>query len=660
MKYDVKMLTLDEKLKLLTGVDYWRTYSADGKIGEVVMSDGPCGLRKVRDGKTEASACMPSPSVVANSWSKEAAFLDGKTIADECVEKDVDVILAPGTNIKRTPLCGRNFEYLSEDPYLAGVLAREFINGAQSKGVGTSLKHYCCNNREFERFNQNSEVDERTLREIYLPAFEEAVKAEPWTVMCSYNLINGIYASENKYLIDDVLRGEFGFNGVVVSDWGAVHNQFRRVRAGLDLEMPYSDGAYNDLKDAYERGYITEEQIDRSVKRILELIEKKESAVKSVEYSAEERHANAVAIAKEGIVLLKNDDDILPLKGGKILVSGEYARAPQICGGGSARNTTAYVQTGLDKLISEKLGAEAEVSYLFSRTRTQGISDSLNKTYVAAYDSDTVVICVGNDYTVESEDFDRQGIRLSKTAEDFILNTAAINKNVVVVLYAGSAIDVSEWVESVKAVVFAGFAGEGVNEALSSVLTGETVPSGKLSESFPTGIEETYTGLEHGNGFAERYSDGIFVGYRYYEHLRLPVEFPFGHGLSYAKFTYSDLKIKKTGETEYEVSYNVTNESDFAAKEVSQVYVKDVFSSVLRPKKELKGFSKDEIGAHETKNITVKLDYRSFAYYNVSLKKWYVENGAFEVLVGASSADIRLSERITVELAEDTQYSTGY
>ncbi len=660
MKYDVKMLTLDEKLKLLTGLDNWRTYSAEGKIGEIVMSDGPCGVRKVRDGKTENATCMPSPSVVANSWSKEVAFLDGKTIADECIEQDVDIILAPGTNIKRTPLCGRNFEYLSEDPYLAGTLAREFISGAQSKGVGTSLKHYCCNNREFERFYQNNEVDERTLREIYLPAFEEAVKAEPWTVMCSYNLINGIYASENKYMLDDVLRGEFGFNGVVVSDWGAVHNQFRRVRAGLDLEMPYSINAYNDLKIAYERGYITEEQIDRSVKRILELIEKKESSVKSVEFSVEERHANAVAIAKEGIVLLKNDDDILPLKKGKILVSGEFAREPQICGGGSARNTTSYVQIGLDELIAGKLGSAAEVSYLVSRSRTQGISDKFNKTYVSAYDSDTVVICVGNDCIVESEDFDRQGIKLSKTAEDFILNTATINKNVVVVLYAGSAIDVSEWVDSVKAVVFAGFAGEGVNEALASILTGETVPSGKLAESFPTCIEETYTGLEHGNGFVERYTEGVFVGYRYYEHLGLPVSFPFGHGLSYAKFSYSNLKIEKRGETEYEVSYNVTNESDFAAKEVSQVYVKDVFSSVLRPEKELKGFSKEEIGAHETKTITVKLDYRSFAYYNVSLKKWHVENGTFEILVGASSADIRLSGRIDVELPEDTQYTTGY
>lgn len=659
MKYDVKMLTLDQKFKLLTGADYWRTYTAEGKIGEVVMSDGPCGLRKVREDKTEESACMPSPSVVANSWSKEAAFLDGKTIADECIEKDVDVILAPGINIKRTPLCGRNFEYLSEDPYLAGALAKEFIRGAQSKGVGTSLKHYCCNNREFERSHQSSEVDERTLREIYLPAFEEAVKAEPWTVMCSYNLINGIYASENKYLLDDVLRGEFGFNGVVVSDWGAVHNQFRRVRAGLDLEMPYCGSAYNDLKTAYERGYITEEQIDRSVKRILELIEKKESAVKSIEYSAEERHANAVAIAKEGIVLLKNDG-ILPLKKGKILVSGEFARTPHICGGGSARNVTSYVQIGLDKLMSEKLGDAAEVIYRYSYSRTQGMANELNKTYVAAYDSDSVVICVGNDYVVESEDYDRQGIKLSKAAEDFILRTAAINKNVIVVLYAGSAIDVTEWIDSVKAVVFAGFAGEGVNEALASILTGETVPSGKLAESFPSGIEETYTGLEQGNGFAERYSDGIFVGYRYYEHLRLPVKFPFGHGLSYAKFSYSDLKIEKLGETEYLISYNITNESDFAAKEVSQVYVKDVFSSVLRPEKELKGFSKDEIGARETKKVTVKLDYRSFAYYSVSLKKWHVENGAFEIMVGASSEDIRLSGRIDVELSEDTQYSTGY
>lgn len=656
MKYDVKNFTLEEKLKLLTGKDQWSVYNADGKVKDVIMCDGPHGAKAKLNENASENIAMPNLAMLANSWSKDAAYLDGKILADKCVDNGMDVLLAPGVNVKRTPLCGRNFEYFSEDPYLTGELAKSYVCGLQDKGIGATVKHYCCNNREFDRNYQSSEVDERTLREIYLPAFEKTLEAKPWAVMCSYNPINGVYASENKYLLDDVLRKELGFDGLIVSDWAAVHSEFRRIRAGLDLRMPYSPDSFNDLKAAYDKGLITDEQIDACVTRILELVEKTENDKKKVEYTVEERYANAVSIAQESIVLLKNEDGILPLKSGKILVSGNYALTPPVGGGGSSRVWTEFKHKPLDELLSEKLDGKATVKYT-SDTKVLPIGEMRNvrSAFVAAYDSDAVVLCVGDDDTIEREDYDRESIRLTKRQEEFIKNTAKANKNVIVVLYSGSAIDMSEWVDDVKAVVYAGFLGNAANDAVANVLTGEAVPSGKLAETFPWSLEDTYTGEETGDGFAERYTDGVFVGYRYYEKVGIPVMFPFGHGLSYADFTYGNLKIKKNGETDYEVSYDITNNSDYAAKEVSQLYVKDVFSMVSRPEKELKGFSKDEIGAHETKTITLKLDFRSFAFFNTSLRRWHVENGAFEISVGASSRDIRLCGRIDIDLPEETQ-----
>lgn len=664
MKYDLKSLTTEEKLRLLTGKDSWRTYDANGKVKEIFLSDGPNGLRKVAknpetgEEKTLAATAMPTISVLANSWNRDLAYLDGKTIANDCIEKGADILLAPGVNMKRTPLCGRNFEYASEDPFLAGTMAKAYIEGVQSKGIGTSLKHYCANNREYDRLYQTSEIDERTLREIYLPAFEIAVQAQPWTVMCSYNPINGVYASENRYLLEDVLRDEFGFNGLIVSDWGAVHSNFRRVKAGLDLEMPYTEQSYSDLQAAYDKGLITDEEVDACAARVLELLEKTDNDQKTIDFTPEQRHENAVTIAKEGIVLLKNAENILPFKKGNILVSGNMAENPPVGGGGSAFVYTEYKQKNLAALLSEKLNGNAEVKYN-GETVFYGGGNAFHvkATYQKAYEADAVVLCVGTDPSLESESFDRYSLKLPHVQEEFILRTAEVNENVVVIVYAGSAIDMSAWIDKVKAVVFAGFAGEGVNEALAAVLSGETVPSGKLAETFPLSLADTFTGLQVGNGFSEWYNDGIFVGYRYYDKMKKEVLFPFGHGLSYADFEYSGLDIKKLSETDYEISYNVTNVSETAAKEISEVYVKDVFAMVLRPEKELKGYSKDLIEAHETKRVTVKLDARSFAYYNTSMKKWHVENGVFEILIGASSRDIRLKGKINIELPETTQQS---
>lgn len=660
MKHNIKNLTLDEKLELLCGKDFWRLPNANGKLKEVFVADGPSGLRKVKEdpedpkkNHTISATAMPTLSTVANTWNLEMAKLDGSTIADDCIENDADVLLAPGVNIKRTPLNGRNFEYFSEDPYLSGVMGKAFIEGVQGKGIGTSLKHYLANNREVDRCFMTSEVDERTLREIYLRPFEIAVESKPWTVMCSYNPINGIYSAENKYFLKDVLRDEFGYDGVIVSDWGAVHNPYKSLKATLDVRMPYEKGSFEVLKNAYEKGLITDEEIDFAVTNILKLIEKTENNDKKVSFTKEQRHANAVKIAEEGIVLLKNEDGMLPIKSGKIAISGNQIITPRIGGCGSSRVVTDFEEKYIDEYLKGIDGVE------FIRPKTilsPEFSSERPDLYRLAYDCDKVVLCLSSEW--EGEGYDRSTIRLHPHLEQQIREIAEINPNLIVCIYAGSAVDMSAWIDCVKAVIWVGYSGEGVNQALSNIITGKVVPSGKLSETIPTCLDNTYCGMNMGKGGVERYTDGVFVGYRYYEKFDVPVAFPFGHGLSYADLTYSNIKVEKQSEVDYTVSYDITNNSDFDAKEVSQVYVRDVLCMVSRPVKELKAFSKDLIPAHGTVTVTVKLDKRAFAYYNVLIKDWHVENGAFEILVGASSKDIRLKQRIDIELPEETQFSS--
>ena len=661
MKNDLKNLTLDEKIELLMGKNTWETYDADGKLDTAFLADGPSGLRMNDVSKplpypTFPATSMPTLACLANSWDTELARLDGATIADDCIERGADVLLAPGVNIKRTPLCGRNFEYFSEDPLLAGELAKAFIEGVQSKGIGTSLKHFAANNREYNRHSQSSEVDERTLREIYLPAFEKALEAKPWTVMCSYNRINGIWASENKWLLKEILRGEFGFDGLIVSDWGATHNAWRTLKASLDLTMPTRKENRAELRGALEAGIITEAEIDERAEKVLELVRKARAAEKKVTTTKEDRHKIAVKLAQESLVLLKNEDDILPLKSDKILVDGLYRNAAVMGGGGSSFVVSDYKQRPLgDELRDRIKGAE-----VFSTKAVLDSAESViypEKIYEAAYSADTVILCMGTDRRIESEGRDRAEIRLPRTQEDIIMRTAEANKNLIVVLEAGSAIDVSPWIDKVKAVLFAGFSGEGGNEAIADVLTGRVCPSGKLSETFPLSLEDTPTKNSFGNGSYERYEEGVFVGYRYYDAKALDVAFPFGHGLSYAEFEYSDLETNKTGDTDFEVSFTVKNLSDIDAKEICQLYVRDPFSYVSRPDKELRGFAKIELKAGESKRVTLSLSKRAFAYYSVPMKRWHVENGDFEILVGSSSRDVRLKKRIKIDLPEPEQYT---
>lgn len=670
MKYDIKEFTLEEKMRLVCGKDWWHIEDLGGKLPLVRMSDGPSGLRRVNyvmeNGKvtnrtTETTTAFPTLSVVANTWNRELAYLDGATIADEFIEYGRDVLLAPGVNIKRTPLCGRNFEYFSEDPYLSGTLATEYIRGAQDKGISTCIKHYAANNREYDRHYQSSDVDERTLREIYLRPFEIAMAAKPDSLMCSYNPINGIYGSENRYLLVDILRGEFGFDGMVVSDWYAVKDSGRTHKAGLDLEMPYRNEAYDELKRAYDIGYITEEEIDVCVRHILEFIEKNEAnkAKRNITTTHEERHDIARRIAEEGIVLLKNEDNILPITGGKVYVAGPGATTPAIGGGGSSKVKSAYIANPLDEEIKARLGDNVEIIKGDVIIRSNGKIVGLPNLMDAAYRADAVVLCLGMDDTMVEEERDLMSNRLTKNMEDTIIEASKMCENLVVVLHGGSAIDVSPWIDKVKALVFIGFGGEGMHEAVADVLTGVVNPSGKLAETFPVTIENTPMGDHRLHPMHERYTEGVFVGYRYYDSFGEKVAFPFGHGLSYTSFEYSGLKLEKTGECECVVSFDVTNTGTVRGKEIAEVYVRDVLSAVPRPDKELKGYEKVDLAPGETKRVSISLDRRAFAYYNTSLHDWYIENGAFEILVGASSRDVRLVGKLEITQPYAAQMSSS-
>ncbi|MBQ1269287.1 MAG: glycoside hydrolase family 3 C-terminal domain-containing protein [Clostridia bacterium] len=661
--YDLKNFTLDEKIRLLTGIDAWRLYMADGKLPEVFLSDGPHGLRRVGNPKegggdtTIFATAMPNVVNLGNGWDEGLARLSGSTIADECVMHGSDVLLAPGVNIKRSPLCGRNFEYFSEDPVLAGRLGKAFIEGVQSKGVGTSLKHYALNNSENDRYSASSEIDERTMREIYLTPFEIALQAKPTTVMCSYNKINGIHASENRYLLKDILRDTFGFEGIVISDWGACHNRFKSLKATLDLCMPEKGDAFDQVKEAYEKGWVSEEDIDYCAENVLTFIARLQEMkkIRKVEWTKEERHENTVKIATESMVLLKNDDGVLPLKKRSICVLGELAKKPAICGGGSSHVRTEYTQKHLADLLKETLEVEVDYEDAY-HGHTCGLVGARSSIERAAK-ADQVVLVVGEDTSLVCEAMNRTALRLLPKHEMLIENVARVNENVIVVIEAGSAIDTSPWQHLVKGILYAGYGGDGTNEAICALLCGKSVPCGKLSETFPFAADDVVSNPNYARGGIDRYEEGILYGYRGAEYNEIPVLYPFGYGLSYAAFDYENLTVEKTGDASCTVSYDVINRSDFPAKEISEVYVRDISCRVLRPEKELKAFSKDLIPANGKKRVSVTLTERDFAYYSVNLKDWYVENGAFDILVGASSDDIRLSARFTATLPEEKQFT---
>lgn len=655
LKELVSQMTLEEKAGMCSGLDFWHLKSVDRLgIPNVMVSDGPHGLRKQDDkadhlGINESikAVCFPSAVLSACSFDRNLLRELGDTVGKEAQATDVSVVLGPAVNIKRSPLCGRNFEYYSEDPYLAGESAAAFIDGVQSHHVGTSIKHFAANNQELNRMSCSSEVDERTLREIYLPAFETAVKkSQPYTVMCSYNKINGTYASENPWLLTKVLRDEWGFKGYVMSDWGAVNERVPGLKAGLDLEMPASGGVTDrEIVAAVQDGSLDESILDQAVERILKIIFTWLDNRENQDFTLEADHETARRIAEESMVLLKNED-VLPLKSSEnVVFIGGFAKKPRYQGGGSSHINSFRVDSALNSVRDI-----AEVSYAEGFSCSQDIYDEklAAEAVEAAREADKAVIFAGLPDSFESEGYDRSHMRLPECQNRLIREIVKVQPNTVVVLHNGSPVEMP-WKDDVKGLLEAYLGGQAGGSAVVNILYGKVNPSGKLAETLPLKLSDNPSYLNFAEKEKVNYNEGVFVGYRYYDAKEMEVAFPFGHGLSYTTFQYSNLKLNRTEMTDQDtltVSVDVTNTGDRAGKEVVQLYVSDRTEAVRRPVKELKGYEKVSLEAGETKTVTMTLDKRSFAWYSTEIHGWYAASGDYEILIGASSRDIRLTEKI--------------
>ena len=656
-------LTLEEKVQMLSGSTTWLTQpiKRDGiDIPAVRTSDGPNGMRreKMSGGVNimqtpEPATCFPGAVTAASSWDVELEQEVGAAIAVEAQSLGVSTVLGPGVNIKRSPLCGRNFEYFSEDPFLAGRMGAAWVHGVQSKNVGTSLKHFLANNQEYIRMTINSVVDERTLREIYMPAFEHIVKTEqPTTVMCSYNRLNGTYLSDYKRFLSDVLRDEWGFKGIVVSDWGAVNNRSEGIKAGMDLEMPGNKGMSDPgVYKALEDGTLTVEDIDKVVLRLIRFAyENTVREVKGVKFDIEEHNAIARRAAEGGAVLLKNDG-ALPLNAKQnIAVIGKLAKKLRYQGGGSSHILPTKVTSFTDAL--DKAGQK--YAYADGYTlKGEGYKKSLiNQAVKTAKGKDAVLLFIGLTDAFESEGYDRSHIKMPSSHVTLINEILKVNKNVIVVLSCGSPVEIGDWDKDVKGILNLYLGGQAGGEAAYNLIYGKVNPSGKLAETFPVN-ENDYIGAKYfrmGPRTVE-YREGVYVGYRYYDTAKKAVKYPFGYGLSYTTFEYSDLKLSADSINEgddFTVTFKIKNTGKVAGAEIAQVYVADVESTLYRPEKELKGFKKVFLQAGEEKEVSVSLDSRAFAYYNVLINDWHVESGDFRILVGASSRDIKLEGNVNV------------
>lgn len=705
-------MTLEEKAGLCSGSDFWHTKPVERLgIPAMMVSDGPHGLRKQKDegdhlGVNDSikAVCFPTGCTIAASFDRDLIREMGEALGTSCQAEGVGVILGPAVNIKRSPLCGRNFEYYSEDPYVAGEMAASYIEGVQSKQVGTSIKHFMANSQETRRMSSDSRVDERTMREIYLPAFETAVKkSKPWTVMCSYNRINGTYAAENHWLLTELLRDEWGFDGFVVSDWGAVNDRVAGVTAGLDLEMPSSFGVNDKLiVEAVKNGTLEEKVLDEAVIRILNIIYRyMEHRDQTAVFDRDAQHDLSRKVAEESLVLLKNDG-VLPLKKEqKIAIIGQYAKKPRYQGGGSSHINSHKVSGMLDFVqdmenvtyaqgYDDRLEEAADMADGHADSIDPKKEDTakvlLDEAVQAAKEAEVAVIFAGLPDSFESEGYDRKHMRMPDSQNTLIHEIAKVQPNTIVVLHNGSPVEMP-WVDEVKGILEAYLGGEAVGEAEYNILFGNVNPSGKLAETFPLRLEDNPSYLYYiGEGDMTEYREGVFVGYRYYDTKKMQTLFPFGHGLSYTEFAYSNLRLECGGNAvarsssakeqrnaqcvngdaaggeqsavgtlrikdtdRLTVSVDVTNTGSVEGKEVVQLYVVDEESSVIRPMKELKGFEKVSLKPGETKTVQFTLDARAFAYYHTELKEFYVESGTFAILVGSSSREIRGEGKVYVE-----------
>lgn len=691
MKRNIKeilsKMTLEEKAGLCSGLDFWHTKGVERLgIPSVMMTDGPHGLRKLATDDlgldtSIPATCFPTGAALACSWDRGLLERVGTALGEECLKEQVSILLGPAANIKRSPLCGRNFEYLSEDPYLSSEIAAAHIKGVQSQGVGTSLKHYAANNQETRRLLTNAVVDERTLREIYLASFEGAVKqSQPWTVMCSYNKINGTYVSENKYILSDILKDEWGHEGVVMSDWGAVNERADGLSAGLELEMPTSGGE-GDKKiiKAVKNGELSESVLDKAVERLLKVIFKAADCLReNYQCDLEEHHRLARKAAGECAVLLKNEENILPLsKTGKIAVIGAFAKVPRYQGGGSSHVNPVKLDNAYDEMV-RSAGQDAAILYaagykmdedkrVFDKEPFKSLCDEpdtalIQEAVETAAKADTAVIFAGLPDTYESEFFDRKHMRMPEGHNKLIEAVAKVQKNVVVVLSNGSPVEMP-WIGQVKAVLEMYLGGQASGSAAAEIIFGRVNPSGRLAETFPRKLSDNPSYLNFpGDKSMVEYREGIFVGYRYYDAAEVEPLFPFGHGLSYTSFEYTGISLDKqviNEEDELQVSVTLKNTGRAAGKEVVQLYVSDADSAVLRPRKELKGFEKVELMPGEEKTVRFSLGKRAFSYYSTEKKDWVAEDGEFKILAGSSSRDIRLDAALLLSSTkkEVTRYT---
>ena len=654
----VAQMTLEEKAGLCSGLDFWHTKSVE-RLGveSVMVSDGPHGLRK-QDQEADhlgmndsiKAVCMPAACATAASFDREQLYRVGQAIGDSCQHEKLGVVLGPAVNIKRSPLCGRNFEYFSEDPYLAGEMSAAFINGVQSRNVGTSIKHFAANNQEHRRMSSSSNADERTLREIYFPAFETAVKkAQPWTVMCSYNRINGVYASEDPWLLTRVLREDWGFEGYVVSDWGAVSDRVAGLKAGLDLEMPASGGV-NDAKivEAVRNGTLDEAVVDLAAERILRINYKYlDNARPETPWDMEAQHLLSAEVAADSMVLLKNEG-VLPLnKEDTVAFIGEFAVKPRFQGGGSSHINSFKTTSAMEAAEGLKVTYARGYSVATDSTTEEWIAEAVE----AAKHAKVAVIFAGLPDSYESEGYDRTHMQLPACQNRLIEAVAAANPNTVVVLHNGSPVEMP-WIGHVKGVLEAYLGGQAVGLATVRVLFGEVNPSGRLPESFPKKLSDNPSYLFYGGeGDNADYREGVFVGYRYYDRKDMEVLFPFGYGLSYTTFAYSNLRLSAETISDTDTltaTVTVKNTGSRTGKTVVQLYVGDPESTVFRPVRELKDFAKVELQPGESRDVTFTLDKRAFAYWNEEIQDWHVESGEFTIEVGQSSRNMECSASVNV------------
>lgn len=687
----VNELTLEEKASLCSGADFWHTKAIDRlNIPAAMVSDGPHGICKQESladhmGVAESIKAIgfPTASAMACSFDRDLLHKVGDALGEECVAEDLAVLLGPGINMKRSPICGRNFEYYSEDPVVAGELGAAFVNGVQEHGVGTSLKHFAANNQEWRRMSISAEIDERTLREIYLAAFETVVKkAQPWTIMCSYNRINGVYSCENDWLLNKVLRDEWGFEGLVMTDWGAMDERVPSLKAGLDLEMPDCHGETDKLiVKAVQSGELEEPVLDTAVERILTMVDKYLTARKGIDpasmvhplpssvergYDVAAHHALARTTAEQSAVLLKNED-ILPLqKDKKIAFIGEFAKVPRIQGGGSSHINNTSVESALD-------AAGDSVSYAQGFHIDEETTDEtlLQEAITLAKESDVAVIFAGLPDSFESEGFDRTHLNMPANQNELIARISEVQPNVVVVLHSGSPIAMP-WLDKVAGVLQMYLAGQASGGAAVNLLFGDATPCGKLAETFPLHLEDNPSYLNFpGNREKVCYQEGVFIGYRYYDKKKMDVLFPFGYGLSYTDFTYSNMKVTVNGKNaadvdviketdEIVVSADITNTGNCDGAEIVQLYIKNPVVYEIRPEKELRDFAKVFLKAGETKTVTFTLNARAFSYYETRIHDWYAESGDYEILLASSSRDIRLQYTVSITGSKKIPFVADY